>query len=320
MFTKWTKVIGAISALFIVSFSGRAVASDKCEPFPLTTWANKTYNPEVGSNTYLLFALASLEAYGYDEEKYRDILFRVSQYDKPDIWEKKTSVEAVTGLHADVYYHTTNGFLDVLVAFRGTRGASIRDWYSNFSPITRWLPFANAYDSAREQMPAVITRAKADAGVRTVRFVATGHSLGGGISQYIANSFACFSAVTFDTSCVVGSSKSGIYPPAKIVNIYETGDELTRFCKFAAGVGESEDYRQFNVNVIENGLHHRMLAFVVGTSRMVTECQQRSITKHEACAIKTEDRRAHDLYCHAYGYVGPDLICEEKYWKRPTTL
>lgn len=183
--------------------------------------------------------------------------------------------------------------------------------------MTRWLPFSNAYDSAREKIPAVIKQAEKDAGARTVRFVATGHSLGGGLAQHVAYMFSCFSAVTFDSSCVINPAGSKFEP--KVVNVYETGDELTRFCKFGAGIGESENYRQYNVKVIKDGFHHRMLGFVVGMSRVVADCQQDLISGKGPCAIPITDRRAHDLYCYAYGYVGPDKnVCESKYWKPPT--
>lgn len=267
------------------------------------------YNPEVGSNTYLLFAVASAEAYGLDPKKEKDIRFRVREYAKPDIWEKQKTLDAPTGMHADIYYHKTGDYLDVLIAFRGTRGPSLQDWYSNLAPVTQIIPVSNAYTSASALMPAIIKKAKDDAGDLTVRFVATGHSLGGGLAQHVAQEFPCFSAVTFDSSCVVQASGPKLPVAPKIVNIYEKGDELTHFCKFAAGVGESDDYRQFNVNVISKGLHHRAMGFVVGMSRMVAECQ----VMNPACDIKLDDRRSYDLYCGSYGKIGYEKICDVKY-------
>jgi hypothetical protein len=312
--------LGALTfAVALLSLNFGAYAASRCEAYPLQTWRNSAYDREVGSNTYLLFAVASWEAYGFDPDKDNDITFRVREYGKPDIWQAQRSIEDPTGMHADVYHHKNGEYLDVLIAFRGTRGWNLRDWYSNLSQVTPWRPVSNAYDSARQIIPAVIRQAEIDAGQRTIRYVSTGHSLGGGIAQYVARTFPCFSAVTFDSSCVVGADDPKSFPAPKVVNLYETGDELTRFCKLAAGVAESDDYRQFNVKVVSDGLHHRMLGFVVGMSRLVTHCQQEVLAKQRAhCGVSMEDRRAHDLYCSSYGYVGPDRICEKQYWTKPT--
>jgi len=48
------------------------------------------------------------------------------------------------------------------------------------------------------------------------------------------------------------------FAPPKIVHLYEKGDETDSILQVAARDrhDENDDYRQFNVNVIKDGLHH----------------------------------------------------------------
>jgi len=152
-----------------LSLAGGASAADdqsvinghKCSALPIPIYG-KDYNREVGSYDYLPFALASMNAYG--DGNYKD--FDLANYDSG--WRVQSpplDYNDSTGMYAN-YYFKSGETLDVLIAFRGTRADSWKDWFSNFSWFTRFIPIKNEYDSARDAFQMVATKAIAEAGKR----------------------------------------------------------------------------------------------------------------------------------------------------------
>jgi hypothetical protein len=282
-------------------------ASNLCEQYHIENYENKRYNQEVGANDFLLFSVASLNSYKIDEiEPGARYLsgFSVEKYDSS--WKMVDSGASGTGLYYNVYWRDADT-LDVMIAIRGTEGTSFKDWYSNFSWITQILPVPNQYDVIRQRFQKIREKAFAQANGRTVRFVATGHSLGGGLAQHLAYAFPCVSAVVFNTSPV--SNRHNLTSPVssnRIVHIYEKEDELTNFRNYVVKDVESDYYKKYVMKLVPVGkLQHSMSRLSVGMSRMVSACQRRVIdrTSSVGCAVSLADRRAAGLYCSTYASV-----------------
>lgn len=302
-------VLGGVVRLFYAESVGLdarelgdlAVEAVGCVRTELPVYSDAAYNRERGANDYLAYAVASWNAY-YDGPDQRYVLTKHSPQ-----WKKIERVTRPGGLVLDYYFDDTHpDLLSVLVAFRGTDISDVGDWISNLSWITYWLPFPNQYDQARDVFRDIRRRARQAAGDRKVTFVTTGHSLGGGLAQHIAFGFPCTSAAVFDGSFVV--NKFLLAPPvesAQVVNIYEDRDELSRVRRLLRFDTETEEYRQFNMNVVVNQpLEHELLRLTVGMAGMVVNCQGQSKYK---CAIPAADQRARNLYCPTYGMN--DAVC-----------
>jgi hypothetical protein len=278
-----------------------------CQALPIPIYG-EDYNREVGSYDYLPFALAAMNTYSNGGGKIGYVDFTLERYNAG--WKKIDYISSDTGMYAD-YYFREGDSLDVLIAFRGTTGW--KDWFSNLSWLTRIIPIDNEHDSARAAFEKVATEAIAKAGNRPVRFVATGHSLGGGLAQHVAYAFPCVSAAVFDTSCVTDEFKIGkVYSP-DIVSIHQLGDELTGACRFIGYSNENGKFHRYAVDYINSDkFQHNIEGAVVGMARGVADCQREEKTGKRSCAIPQSDPRPKKLYCDTYGQYGPDdLICPE---------
>ena len=256
-----------------------------CRVFPLHIYDNKSYDREQGSHDYTPYAIASLTAYG--DSRYKE--FTLDNY--KDGWRYISTIEYNTGLRVDYYFRNNDSTLDVLLAFRGTRSGSFQDWFSNLSWFTRVIPIENEYDSARRAFEQIAAQAFAQANGKVVRFVTTGHSLGGGLAQHVALGYPCVSAAVFDTSCVTDEFKLTHVHYPLIVSLHQEKDELTGLCR---AIGLSNDngtnFRRYSVDYIsKHEFQHDIEGFSVGMLRGVAECQRDKATgSRSTCAIPAQ--------------------------------
>jgi|GEM_PF-1196171 len=153
----------------------------------------------------------------------------------------------VKGLHYDIWYSQTQRI--VVISFRGTQ-ARIGDWIANLRWITRFIPrVEDHYDIVRVGMEQLVDHATDTLGT-DVRWVAVGHSLGGGLAQHAAYSHPAVTDVyAFNSSPV--TAFSSVAEPSRtqnrqqkfIARVFEHGEFLA-YVRFAL--------RKFYRSSIEN--------------------------------------------------------------------
>ena len=130
-------------------------------------------------------------------------------------WEETSSVQWVPPCEDDVglfirVWKRDSDTREVVIAFRGTWG--YKDWvYGNSHWLTRFLPMEDQYSRARAAVERVFDRFSQDTPSAT-RFVATGHSLGGGLAQHALYSYPgkIAQAIAFDPSSATGFAEQSI--------------------------------------------------------------------------------------------------------------
>lgn len=147
-----------------------------------------------------------------------------------------------------------NDQVTIVIAFRGTDGGD--DFWSNFRWVTRFNPFAwDQYDMARTLATSIESTVMKKYEGKKIRFVTTGHSLGGGLAQQAAYASSAIKMVyAFDSTSVTGfysvdstireESKNGM----RIYRINEAGEILAylRFIMslvFSCGYEKPKDRR-----------------------------------------------------------------------------
>lgn len=258
-----------------------------------------TYVSERMANDHLLYAIASNEAY-------EDPLLKFFLVEKYDGAFSKFDAGERDGLRYEAYIRRS-GTPTVLVAFRGTQGTSWRDWFANFSWITGALPVENEYAVAREVFKSVRERALVELGGGPVSFVATGHSLGGGLAQHVAAGFPCVDAVVFDASFVTNVFQfAAPFDKSVTIHIYDKDDELTWLRHLFLVQRDSDTYRWYPTKLVPCGksLCHAVTPFVIGMARAAVECQ---IGRPADCLIPKSDTRAQDIYCPSQDGIKDEL-------------
>jgi hypothetical protein len=111
----------------------------------------------------------------------------------------------VGGLGFHVWRRMQGGVCrEAVIAFRGTDRNDRGDWTSNFRFLHRLVPRFDQYDQVRTHIRRVIAHIKRS-GCTGALFVATGHSLGGGLAQQAAYADGTIRYVyAFDSSPVTG--------------------------------------------------------------------------------------------------------------------
>lgn len=129
-------------------------------------------------------------------------------------------VEDPISFHAEVY---KNGNGKIAIAFEGTGSFSLEDWRANFAQL---FTVPAQYKAALEFTKKVIEGCSNDPGCNKNDIVVTGHSLGGGLAQYVSMMVdADVKAYTFNPAGLWGPT-TGSIDTAKarnITNFYTEG-------------------------------------------------------------------------------------------------
>jgi pimeloyl-ACP methyl ester carboxylesterase len=112
----------------------------------------------------------------------------------------------IGGLEFHVWRRVDNGCREVAIAFRGTDRNDLGDWQSNFRWLHRLAPRFDQYDQVRENIGMIVRRIEASGcSSPNARFVAVGHSLGGGLAEQVGYAHPRIRYVyAFDPSPVTG--------------------------------------------------------------------------------------------------------------------
>lgn len=270
----------------------------------------RNYNREKVTWAFGVYAAASYDAYEpaakrrnfYLADEEASATGKLADYGQTG-WRKVERHEEQNGLLVDIYTRDESHRIVVLAAYRGTDGWFDVDLLANLSWFTQWLNPWDQYRSARRHFEAMAVKSIASAAGKSVTFVTTGHSLGGGLAEHVATVFPCTSAVTFNPSFVTNTFLFGKHTPV-VVKVYEDNDTFSVLAgRRPSNTMERAVYR-LNATKMD-GYQHSMEALAAGILRTTLACRQR-----EDCKV-SEARDAHTLYCLRYTKLRKrtDVVC-----------
>jgi pimeloyl-ACP methyl ester carboxylesterase len=160
---------------------------------------------------------------------------------------------------------------EVVIAFRGTQGGVAGSLFSNLNPISVFVKIlvpgvgADHYEQVRVNIDNWVKEVR-DLGCRNARFVAVGHSLGGGLARHAAYQNSYISkVVTFNTSPVSAWSsvdrerRERNVRGLEIENVVESGEILGALRAPATAYGGSTSCDPQERTIAFNALHNNPL-------------------------------------------------------------
>ncbi len=224
------------------------------------------YRSRLFSKAFFHYAVLSADVYDKDETEYERIKL-------PNIWSElivEGGIEESIGFAAKAWIFNED---EIVVVFRGT-DSSI-DWPLGNLVITPFQTYRNQFDAALDFARNSIRKA-AKYNIKKVTF--TGHSLGGGLAEYVQKHYPNSKAVTFNQSPNTGYLYS--FPEQKndpsVIRFYEKNElasffnlPFTRFDKYSKYPWE---YKEGNIwmNFYRDGSYdgHDMLDFAMAITKV----------------------------------------------------
>ena len=281
-------------------------------PFLRAFWPNSDdsdVDAERAANYYAQFAALAANTYSGDFSG--PARFKMQLADRP--WLFVDRVERPGGFLADIYQQWNNGTFILLVAFRGTDSGplfwELSDAVSNLGPFTSQINPFDQYAAARDVMKSARAVVEKKANGANYAFIATGHSLGGGLARHVSLAFPCTAAVTFDASFVTNERDLGMIYRNQFVEIFEDHDLLPKLehqlLHHPVKTELSAWYQWYRMRGLERydeGVpqdQHQIVKFATALSRMAITCMlDTSADRDEPCAIPEKYRPVgSSIYC-----------------------
>lgn len=181
-----------------------------------------------------IYAIAALKSYHTDPAEEQPIPFpsQESWRENFDNGKIVNGIDDTIGFAARSWLRIKDDqSKELVIAYRGTSDFSKDFLFANFVPILPPGPlYRNQYDSALQYAQ----RAKDALGLQgqSISVTLTGHSLGGGLAEYVQKYLPNSRSVTFDTSPNQGRLYGILNPrenPRQSVRVYERGEILSYF-------------------------------------------------------------------------------------------
>lgn len=174
-------------------------------------------------------------------------------------WYLKDRYSSGKGFSADIYERrdSNKNIIEIAAAFRGTNVLSPSDWvFGNFN-----IYWEGQYAEARE----LIKKIRSKRQYKNLPIIATGHSLGGGLSLHVSLYFNNVDAYVFNTSPrVFAPSNSNIIPNNNRYIIGEDGEILNSIISKYPAISRRHitdsldgfDFLKDNLSVVEHGMYY----------------------------------------------------------------
>ena len=181
---------------------------------------------------YAIYAIASCNAYQTNDSQNPKII----PFPKSEHWLLCTNrANTNNGFYAELWQRTkSNGTKEIIVAYRGTENSPKwwKDWgYGNCSIVGSWSLLPPFYLAPSQYQEALAFARSAQQRYPGSRIVFTGHSLGGGLAEYVQGSVSNSEAVVFDSSPNTGFIRSGFHChfQRQVTRLFEKGEILMWF-------------------------------------------------------------------------------------------
>lgn len=204
-----------------------------------------------------------------------------------------------SGLAYDVYYHDTPERLDVMTVYRGTDSPTGMDLIANLSWVTQWFNPWDQYRQARNDYKGVMERAITAANGKPIAFVATGHSLGGGLAQHVAYIHPCTTVLAFNPSFVTNTLFYGSYKPL-VMKIFEEGDG---FELLTPAIFNNQKFANYSAKLTQSkGLlsNHNIERLAAGLLRHSIDCKANKSTTDICPVTEQQLTISRTLFCDRY--------------------